>query len=146
MAVRNYDSPDPKRVVTNLRRVLEARDMRLLEKGSYQFVITHCGFIAHYDHGGFVATYQDDLPALVDGFLSQLGMGWDTFLDNKKSYLYDVSFKGKLLTDIIRELLPIFQSYAPAIQLAHQTAQRARRIAAMKALAQELGYTVTPKE
>lgn len=50
MPVRNYDSPNPTRVVANIRKVLASGGMELLEKGAYDLLITHCGFIAHYDH------------------------------------------------------------------------------------------------
>lgn len=144
--VRNYDTPDPARVVANLRRVLAEQDMRLLQRGAYRFLTMHCGFIAHYDQQGFVATYQEDLPAFVDAFLTQLGMGWDTFLDNRKSYLYDVSYRGKLLADIIRELVTIFQEYRPAIEASHQARLRAKEEAALRAFAERLGYELQQNE
>ncbi|MDP2953381.1 MAG: hypothetical protein Q8O76_08720, partial [Chloroflexota bacterium] len=101
--VRNYDSPNPTRVVANIRKVLAEQNMALLEKGSYELLITHCGFIAHYDQGGFIATYKDDLPAFVGLFLDQgLIGGWDNYLQNPRTYLYDVSYKGKMLADIVR--------------------------------------------
>lgn len=146
MAVRNYDRPDPGRVVTNLRKVLASGDMTLLQKGSYQFLITHCGFIAHYNQRGFIDTYRGDLPAFVATFLGQMGFGWDTFLENPSSYLYDVSYKGRMLADIIRELVPIFQAFQPVIAAAHADRQRRQSEAALRALADELGYTLVPKE
>ncbi len=146
MPVRNYDSPNPTRVVANFRKVLASGDMQLLEKGAYDFLITHCGFIAHYDQAGFIATYKDDLLSFVHQFLSQMGLGWETWLDNPRSYLYDVSYKGKLLADIIRELIPIFMAYRPAIEAAQK--DRTRRIAEghLRALAEELGYDLVARE
>lgn len=144
--VRNYDTPAPARVVANLRRVLSQQDMSLLQKGSYELLITHCGFIAHYDHQGFVATYQDDLPSFVDQFLNQMGLGWDIFLDNQRSYLYDVSYKGKMLADIIRELVPIFVEHRPLIESAHRVRAQEREEAALKALAQRLGYDLVKRD
>lgn len=140
--VRNYDTPDPARVVANIRQVLAQQNMSLLEKGAYEFLITHCGFIAHFDQAGFIATYKDDLPALVEQFLSGhgLGMGWDTWLSNPRSYLYDVSYRGKLLADIIRDLVPIFQAYAPALRAAHALHQNMEAEAQLHALAKRLGY------
>ncbi|MBI4201190.1 MAG: hypothetical protein HY531_02745 [Chloroflexi bacterium] len=140
MPVRNYDRPNPARVVANIRKVLASGDMELLENGSYEFLITHCGFIAHYNHAGFIATFKEDLVSFVHQFLSQHGMGWETWLDNRRSYLYDVSYQGKLVADIIREMIPIFMAYQPAIEVAQK--DRARRIAEghLRALAEELGY------
>ena len=147
MAVRNYDSPNPARVVANIRKVLAEQNMTLLEHGYYQFLIGHCGFIAHYDQGGFIATYRDALPAFVAQFLDQgLIGGWDNYLQNPRTYLYDVSYKGRLLADIIRELIPIFEAYRPAIEAAHALHRKMDAEATMRALAQKLGYEVVKVE
>lgn len=145
--VRNYDSPDPTRVVANIKRVLEKQDMTLLAKGSYDLLTIHCGFIAHYDQGGFIATYRDDLPAFVGQFLDQrLIGGWDNYLQNPRTYLYDVSYRGKMLADIIRELIPIFEAYRPAIEAAHVLHRRMDAEERLHALAKQLGYEVVKVE
>ncbi|MDP2950073.1 MAG: hypothetical protein Q8P22_11100 [Chloroflexota bacterium] len=144
--VRNYDSPNPARVVADIRKVLVEQRMALLEEGSYRFLITHCGFIAHYNHAGFIATYKDDLPTFVDAFLTQLGMGWALHLDNPRSYLYDVSYRGRLLADIIREMISIFEAYRPAIEAAHALHREMDAEARLHALAKQLGYEVVKVE
>ncbi|GEM_PF-2939105 len=143
--VRNYATPDPKRVVANITGVLATGNMDILEKGSYQFLITHCGFIAHFDHAGFIATYRDDLPAFVEQFLSQHGMGWETRLDHTGSYFYDTSYQGKILADIIRELVPIFQAYEPGLKAAHVLHKNMEAEARLRALAKELGYDLVKR-
>ncbi|MDP3063740.1 MAG: hypothetical protein Q8O40_11115 [Chloroflexota bacterium] len=145
--VRNYDSPAPTRVVANIKRVLEKQDMTLLEKGSYDLLITHCGFIAHYSHAGFIGTYKDDMPAFVAQFLDQrLIGGWYNYLQNPRTYLYDVSYKGKLLADIVRELIPIFEAYKPAIEAAHALHTKMDAEARLHGLAKQLGYEVVKVE
>jgi hypothetical protein len=145
MEVRNYDSPDPKAVVQNLDMVLRELDMTKLSKKAYQFLTTHCGFIAHYDHAGFIATYREDLPSFIDEFLSQLGAGWDTWLNNSKSHLYDVSYRGVLLAYIVRQLIPLFVGARERAQVMHDTRIGAQKYAMLESLAEELGYTVVPK-
>jgi hypothetical protein len=44
-------------VVRNFQKVIEARDISLMNKELYQFLTLYCGFIAHYDINGFKATY-----------------------------------------------------------------------------------------
>ena len=44
-------------VVRNFRKVIEAKDINLMNKELYQFLTLHCGFIAHFDINGFKATY-----------------------------------------------------------------------------------------
>ena len=140
--VRNYDTPDPGRVVANITKVLATGNTELLEKGAYEILITHCGFIAHFDRAGFTKYYSDDLPSFVEEFLSGhgLGTGWGTWLDNPRSYLYDVSYKGMLLADIIRELIPIFEAYQKGIEAAHVLHKTLEAEAQLRALAKELGY------
>ena len=45
-------------VVRNFRKVIEARDISLMNKEVYQFLNLYCGFIAHYNINGFKATYR----------------------------------------------------------------------------------------
>ena len=69
MAVRNYDDINPKTVLQNIKRILESQDIGLLQQPAYRILITHCGFIAHYDLNGFKATYRDHLDDFVEFFL-----------------------------------------------------------------------------
>ena len=43
----------------NIREVFKTGDIGKLTKGTYQFIILHMGFIAHYDLYGFQCTYAD---------------------------------------------------------------------------------------
>ena len=45
-------------VVKNFRRVIEGRNISLMNKELYEFLNLYCGFIAHYDINGFKATYS----------------------------------------------------------------------------------------
>ena len=144
--VRNYDTPDPKRVVANITKVLATGNMKILEKGSYDLLITHCGFIAHYNQSGFIATYKDDMVSFVYQFLSQHGMGWDAWLEDPHSYLYDVSYRGRLLADIIRELIPIFKAYQPVIEADQKARARRNAEAQLRALAARLRYDLVKQK
>ena len=44
-------------VIKNFQEVVETKDIGRMAKGLYEFLIRHCGFIAHYDINGFKATY-----------------------------------------------------------------------------------------
>ena len=46
-------------VVRNFREVIEAKDLSVMKDELYQFLTLHCGFIAHYNIGGFRAAYSD---------------------------------------------------------------------------------------
>ena len=43
----------------NIARVFFEENIRKLNKPTYQFIIAHMGFIAHYDLRGFQGEYQD---------------------------------------------------------------------------------------
>ncbi len=45
-------------VVRNFRKVIEARDINLMNKELYQFLNLYCSFIAHYDINGFKTVYS----------------------------------------------------------------------------------------
>lgn len=144
MAVRNYDTPDPARVVANIKKVLATRNMELLSRGSYELLITHCGFIAHYDHAGFISTYKDDMVGFVGYFLEQ--NMWERYLANHSSYLYDVSYKGKILADIVRELIAVFKEYQPAVEAAQRDRKHNDAERQLLFLAESLGYKLVKKE
>jgi hypothetical protein len=107
----------------------------------------HCGFIAHYDLNGFKAVYRDHLDDFVEFFLAaHLGQGWDTWLNNPASYLYDVSYRGVMLHEIVRDMLSLFQRYKDQVNTVAEARRRAEKMAALNGLAGELGYTLVPKE
>ena len=45
-------------VIKNFQEVIETKDIGRMTKELYEFLILHCGFIAHYDINGFKATYR----------------------------------------------------------------------------------------
>jgi hypothetical protein len=45
-------------VIKNFQEVIETKDIGGMTKELYEFLILHCGFIAHYDIHGFKATYK----------------------------------------------------------------------------------------
>ena len=46
-------------IVSNVKLVFKSGDINKLNGTAYRFIITHMGFIAHYDLYGFRDTYQD---------------------------------------------------------------------------------------
>jgi len=53
------------RIRKNVRQVINRCDMELLSKESYDFLMMHCGFIAHYNHLGFVDHYRGKMSEFV---------------------------------------------------------------------------------
>lgn len=55
----NWPAQDTKNIVASVRRVFEKRSIEQLSKKSYEHIIAHMGFIAHYSRAGFMDTYRD---------------------------------------------------------------------------------------
>lgn len=76
MKVKFADSPkmsakEKERVYKCFKRVIENRDITLIDKRLYQHLYLHCGFIAHYDIHGFRAAYSDrGFLEFIDHFLN----------------------------------------------------------------------------
>jgi hypothetical protein len=45
-------------VIKNFQEVIETKDIGRMRRELYEFLILHCGFIAHYNINGFKATYR----------------------------------------------------------------------------------------
>lgn len=46
-------------LANNIRQVFKTGDIGKLTKATYEFIILHMSFIAHYDLGGFQSEYSD---------------------------------------------------------------------------------------
>lgn len=53
-----------KSLVDNFAHIIKSRDIRHLKKPLYEFLHLNCGFIAHYDIHGFIATYSEPVEFL----------------------------------------------------------------------------------
>ena len=64
-------------ITRSVKSVLESHDMWKLTKVAYEFIILKHGFIAHYDLGGFCATYENDIDGFANNLLHGEGYGYD---------------------------------------------------------------------
>ena len=55
----NWKPHNVKLLEANAALVFRTGDIRKLNKPTYNFIIGHMGFIAHYDLGGFQSAYRD---------------------------------------------------------------------------------------
>lgn len=97
-------------MVNNLKRIIKARDMNLLQKKLYEFVHLHCGFIAHYDLHGFRHTYSDGDDFV--SFLERLKDGCAVYgcdLEDNYNYGYTnkevkEALKAELTDEVINKI------------------------------------------
>lgn len=55
----NWKPHNVKALEANATLVFKTGDIRKLNKSTYNFIVGHMGFIAHYDLGGFQSAYRD---------------------------------------------------------------------------------------
>ena len=78
-------------VLNNLKTVILSGDMSKLKNCAYTHLNLYCGFIAHYDLNGFIATYRNpgDFAQFLRYLYNQLDEQMTIYLPNKSSFLYD---------------------------------------------------------
>jgi hypothetical protein len=54
------------KIVKNVKEVLTSGDINKLRRSTYDFLYLMSGFIAHYNHGGFMDYYNDTRDLLRD--------------------------------------------------------------------------------
>ena len=68
------------------------KDITKLNKQAYKFLYLCSGFIAHYNHQGFIATYEDG--SLKDDILRNVYQNqWYNFREGERDYEYMMSKK-----------------------------------------------------
>jgi signal peptidase I len=81
------------RIANNIKKVVKTGDITFLSKQSYNFLYLASGFIAHYDHSGFMYYYKntEDLRGDILSFQSQ--NQWDNFRKGERDYEYYMAKK-----------------------------------------------------
>ena len=89
-------------IVSNV--VKACKDITLLNKQSYKFLSLASGFIAHYDHYGFIDFYSGCVSLKNDiiGFAGQ--NQWNNFRPGERDYEYYMS-KADVYNRILEEIL-----------------------------------------
>lgn len=90
-------------ITKSIENVLKTGDIEKLTKAAYDFVMNIEGFIAHYDHNGFKATYSN-----VEDLRSQLLESSDV-TDNER-YVRDSSFSEGEQKDYYAQKRQILQN------------------------------------
>lgn len=136
-----------KRIVNNVRKVLEQADIGLLRPQTYHFITLHMGFIAHYNLDGFKAEYRD-----LRLFCRNLQTS-----EGRDNYDYNDQWAERLLvrainatvpeeTDAwkvaytIKDIVALAREYAPNIRATFDEAQKEQELAQARSLAAKHGY------
>ena len=122
------------------KKVIEKRDINLMNKELYEFFILHCGFIAHYDINGFKATYsrpRDFAEVFIRHFDSE-----HPYFDGIYAY-HNEPYKetGFTKADIKQEFFRMVDTHKKSISNWADKSQRDERYAAYLKLKNEFDPT-----
>ena len=122
--------------VNNFRRVIEARNMSLMNKELYQFLNLYCGFIAHYNIHGFRETYAAPRD-FADVFIRHFDRSHRYFCGNYPCHDEPYQNTGFTKAEIKEELFRIVDRHKDTITKWADGVERDRRYAAFQVLKSE---------
>ena len=123
-------------VVRNFQKVIEARDMSIMNKELYQFLNLHCGFIAHYDIHGFRNTYAAPRD-FADVFIRHFDQDHRYFCGNYACHQDPYQDTGYRKAEIKEEFFRIVDKHKEAIGRWANGVESERRYAIFQALKSE---------
>ena len=123
-------------VVRNFMRIIESRDISLMNKELYQFLNLYCGFIAHYNINGFKGVYAAPKD-FADVFIRHFDKGHRFFDGIYQCHEEPYKDTGYSKADIKEEFYSIVEIHKGSIGKWADNRQREKRYAAYKALKEE---------
>lgn len=100
-----------KGIEKSIESIFKTGDMVKLTKDAYKFVMGESGFIAHYNHNGFIAEYQND----IDRFRRKLhdaAADWKRYKTDSCFAESDQKDYYAQKSELLRNLAVLCQSYA----------------------------------
>ena len=137
-------------IAKNIKRVAEEKDINLLNKPAYQFIILKMGFIAHYDIFGFREVYKD-----LREFFSRLqtseysndkdyNLRWADSQENDSDFnKWYGEDNQKNTAWVIREIIRIAREYEEKINEYFDGKQKEDELKEAGVLASKHGYSLT---
>ena len=127
-------------VVKNFRRIIEARDMSLMNKELYLFLNLYCGFIAHYNIHGFRETYASP-GEFANVFIRHFDQNHRYYCGNYACHAEPYQNTGYTKVEIKEEFFRIVDNHKTAIGQWADGVHRARRFAVFHSLKKEFEGT-----
>ncbi len=123
-------------VVRKFRKVIESRDMNLMDKELYQFLNLYCGFIAHYNIYGFRETYAPPRE-FADVFIRHFDRDHRYFCGNYACHSEPYQNTGFTKAEIKEEFFRIVDRHKEAIDLWANGVERDKRYSLFQRLKNE---------
>ena len=146
----NWPVVNVKAISNNVKLVFEKQDIRKLNGPTYKFIISHMGFIVHYDLQGFQDSYvdlRDFAQALQTSEYSQ-----DALYNRQQAYRQETGadfrqWYGKAYQDSVAETMRLVVGIAASNQAeigrVFGEKQKERELGTARALAAKYGYQLT---
>lgn len=118
------------------KRILETRDISIMDENLYEHLHLRCGFTAHYNLSGFKAVYSgQNFCRFVERFdrNSKIFRGWNHWVD-----MEDYS-------DINNDMVDLATEMAPAIYTELEAKEKAAEIELCRAIAKKYGLKLVLK-
>ena len=123
-------------VVRKFRKVIENRDMTLMDNQLYQFLNLYCGFIAHYDIHGFRGAYTAPRE-FADVFIRHFDRDHRYFCGNYACHSEPYQGSGFTKAEIKQEFFRIVDKHKEAIALWANGVERDKRYSLFQRLKDE---------
>ena len=123
-------------VVRKFRKVIESRDMSLMDKELYQFLNLYCGFIAHYNIYGFREAYAAPRD-FADVFIRHLDRDHRYFCGNYACHSEPYQNSGFTKAEIKQEFFCIVDRHKETIGDWANGVERDKRYTLFKKLKDE---------
>jgi hypothetical protein len=123
-------------VVRKFRKVIENRDMTLMDNQLYQFLNLYCGFIAHYNIHGFRGTYTAPRD-FADVFIRHFDRDHRYFCGNYACHSEPYQNSGFTKAEIKQEFFRIVEEHKKAIGLWANGVERDKRYSLFQRLKDE---------
>ena len=140
MSKQTWGALPVRAILNSVENVLKTGDISRLTKGAYNCLYLMSGFIAHYDHGGFMGHYKD-----IRGLIRDILNSTDT--QDPERYIRDSWFENEYgreycqsKTDVYKGLREIAMKYQAEIDNRFSLQQSSEEIAYAEALAARNGY------
>jgi hypothetical protein len=158
-----------KGVVGDFRRLLQTGDISKLSPRLCHFLHQSCGYIAHYDLGGFRSTYAGRLSELLDGELYPLAgrdpreSPWREHIEAglgpeqsqrapgplalwEHAPLFDIGYKdGLSASDVMLQVCSLACEVQGTVRGREDGERRDARLDLMRTIAEREGFEVSPR-
>jgi len=143
-----YTERQGKLIVNNIEKVFKQRDISVLSRQAYTFIIQYMAFIAHYNLGQFQSFYADlrlltsELQTSEYSDDPDYNLDWADELERREER-GDTGTQGADKAEIIRQIVAIARQYEEEIEQDFAERERQLDLAEVKRLLEKHGVEVT---